>query len=1037
MDKENRKDFNHDKNYHQPQYQLIKKEALVGPVTALTLETCSYINDNNGHIVDVDVCLLARGPYVQIIPLRLSNDGVGDDRILNDNGDNNISPSFIQQNYRIFTHLVFNSQFENESGTVHGIYKVDNFSNDKLSLWAFYGGRKISFALIDSKLLSPDESALGGPVGISLDIVHLDAIQKPRSSLCLTDWIWDIRVICPEYKSDQANEVKILAAVGLAQNTVEIWSFTSMSTSESLSNDLTLKSQMLRKIVCEKRCITYSLSFYGWRNSCKNMDLEGDDLILAVGSGTVTNQILLWNAIDVNDGNEIVNACRCNENPIANNDKVSLNIQMRTKNVSHILSGHVGVIYSVRFGRRGIFVASTSDDRTVRLWKRNDDLIESSKVNRGYDEMSIDAQLITYNQKSHYQLVWTGFGHSARVWDCSFISLTTNGNDFDGIISSGEDGTLKIWQIEDGKIISSMKGHACQSIWKLCSSQKYVNNVHHSIAISGANDGSVNLWNLGYYVRKHDLECKRCILSDNEHICAMTFYSDEGKQKLLLATKEGILVTLDPFTMERTKTGFWARCNGEDNNISIQPQYGSCIAVSPNNDLALIGTTKGDIVLVAIHTGTTSRTSCSARQYLAIQSLCWLDSSNILAFHVKGIVVWWEIITSSDINHLRLKRVLNMNVAGITIGLTMSHYFDPRRNFLFIGDSRGNIAMFGNEKIDTSLSLSHNENGIVEQVPIDVLVYAHRKEHVTCIISSFDGRGILSVGNDGCLQESTIIRKGKSFKLHKSLSRPISDLSGVSYLWWSKSGALIAGGYHGNDFVVVDVTTSLQLLNIDTGGRNRRISLQIDLLNLSSLQYHLAVCVSNKRMPFEIILHSSPIQSLCIPLSLPYKLSVPYHSETVYDLAVCSFSGVFLVASGSNDCAVKLSVISNSSLTLLRELPPHESCIRALSFSYHVGLSSAILVVCGGKLITTVYRLNRHENGDISVHFLCNNKLPIQQSIDHRMNAVKAVPLLDSDKEIPKHVVLSGDSDGCVHLTIVTEELGQSRRAESRFLTKG
>lgn len=85
----------------------------------------------------------------------------------------------------------------------------------------------------------------------------------------------------------------------------------------------------------------------------------------------------------------------------------------------------------------------------------------------------------------------------------------------------------------------------------------------------------------------------------------------------------------------------------------------------------------------------------------------------------------------------------------------------------------------------------------------------------------------------------------------------------------------------------------------------------------------------------------------------------------------------------------------------------------------------------------TVYKLDKHETGEVSVHFLCNNKLPMKLSIDHRMNAVKAIPLVNVNMAHPSHLILAGDSDGGLHLTIVTEELGQSRKASSRLLTQG
>ncbi len=1005
--------LNHDEVYHKPRYQLLKKESLVGPVTALALETCSIaIDAKEEQIVDVELCLIARGPYVNIIPLGESH-----------------------EEEKVFTHLALNSKFENESGTVHGIYKVENFTSLRFSLWAFYGSRKLSFALVDTVRVYTEKSlndGLNSTFCLPLDINTLDSSQQARPFLSLTDWVWDVRVIATDYKGDESKELKLLSAVGLAQNIVEIWSLSSMENlrrTTSVNYAPTLYPCKLRKIICDNRCITYSLSFFGWRSHGTN--IKPNELDLAVGAGTVSNQILIWKAIDDEDGKQIADKIQLCFKDLCNNT------QLIKKAVSHKLSGHLGVIYSVKFGDKGVYIASTSDDRTVRLWKRSDDQYLRCNQKENKRETAADVSMITDSEKFNYSLVWTGFGHAARVWDCDFIH---NNAEISGIISSGEDGSLKVWHIDNGSLLVTLKGHACQSIWKIRATNKQISNVDYLFTVSGANDGSVNLWDLNYHLVDHHLYRKKLTLPDGQKVCDMCFYSDEKCQKLLIITKDGIVATLDPRTNDLTQNGFWIR--PEDKNNQINPEDGSCVAVHPNKPVALVGTTKGELVLFSTQASSNQLIFSSAQKYLAIQSISWLDSIIFLAFHVKGIVTIWEYVSTLGMNlpdpvdqskkELCIRRVLDMNNnQGVTIGVPISHYYDRSRQLLFIGDSRGNIAMF-----DTSFE---SENIVVDdtivQKPLDLLIYAHKKEHVTGIIPTIDGRGIMSIGNDGCIHESSIVRDQTSLKLQKSLSRPISDLTGVSYLWRSSTGALIAGGYHGNDFVVVDVTTNNQLLCIDSGGRTRKIALWIDLQNTSSLHYTFAVCIANKKTPFEIMIHSSPYELNPLPLLLPYQLRVPYHGEAIYDVAACNLGGTLFVASGSNDCSIKLSVVSESSISLVKDLPPHESCIRALTFSQHAGSSSSIFIACGGKLITSVYRLDNHGGDDFSIHFLCTNKIPIKNSIDHRMNAVKAVPLITKDSTKPKHMMLAGDSDGGLHLTLLAEDLGQSRKVESRLLT--
>ncbi|RUS31132.1 hypothetical protein BC938DRAFT_478404 [Jimgerdemannia flammicorona] len=81
----------------------------------------------------------------------------------------------------------------------------------------------------------------------------------------------------------------------------------------------------------------YSARFHGRTRS---------NLVLA--SGTVFNQVLIWDATSPNehDGESVVR---------------------------RRLIGHEGVIFGIRFNEEGKMIASVSDDRTIRVWKLDED----------------------------------------------------------------------------------------------------------------------------------------------------------------------------------------------------------------------------------------------------------------------------------------------------------------------------------------------------------------------------------------------------------------------------------------------------------------------------------------------------------------------------------------------------------------------------------------------------------------------------------------------------------------------------------------
>ena len=197
-----------------------------------------------------------------------------------------------------------------------------------------------------------------------------------------------------------------------------------------------MRATRMRKILCDIRCITYSLSLFGWKYSCSGKEnsaclCHDIDLQLAVGVGTVTNQILIWSVLDTNDCASIVQDFYQR----LDNEEGKL----KRKVVSHTLSGHEGVIYSCKFGDNGEFIASTSDDRTIRLWKKHWGHSSPFNVNKSDMETSGLVKNIIDNE-NNYELLWTGFGHTCRVFDCSFILLPLL-RTF-GVVTSGEDGEI-------------------------------------------------------------------------------------------------------------------------------------------------------------------------------------------------------------------------------------------------------------------------------------------------------------------------------------------------------------------------------------------------------------------------------------------------------------------------------------------------------------------------------------------------------------------------------------------------------------------
>jgi WD40 repeat protein len=126
---------------------------------------------------------------------------------------------------------------------------------------------------------------------------------------------------------------------------------------------------------------------------------------------------------------------------------------LESQTVLHTMTSHEGSIFGVRFSPDGRFLASCSDDRSIRLWD----------VNTG-------AQ------------VAVGWGHVSRIWQLRFHG--------DKIISVSEDCTARVWACHDKELVCEqiLEGHQGRNIW--CQA------VQDDVLVTGGGDGRVRVWDL-------------------------------------------------------------------------------------------------------------------------------------------------------------------------------------------------------------------------------------------------------------------------------------------------------------------------------------------------------------------------------------------------------------------------------------------------------------------------------------------------------------------------------------------------------------
>ncbi|KAL7544690.1 hypothetical protein ACHAWF_008056, partial [Thalassiosira exigua] len=769
---------------------------------------------------------------------------------------------------------------------------------------------------------------------------------------------------------------------------------------------------------------------------------------------------------------------------------------------------------SVKF--RGGCIASTSDDRTVRLWaltprdssprgeERGDDRAEKEGELRAALRTSRDrptsARRILDSASSHaYELAWTGWGHAARVWDVSFASSRSA----DGpslLASAGEDGVVRIWdptasKEEVGRPLRGTRGGSVRAV-----------DASDGVVAVGGDDGCVRIYDLASRVGRgvgeaatttseasfvvpsdgrvegeagrpegidagpseggagaeiHDddaldtVEASRTkkgkkgkkkprkkSTSDGRAICGMEFYGDGAGRvptKLLVVTRAGGMSSLSLIDDEWTVHDRWSdrvvsASSDRATPIRVDPSTGYCVGIRPRGDRAVVGTTSGTLVATSLATTSVAgeneenNVAFGVSSHGAVRSLSFVNCDGLLALHARGTVVWFAFGAFPTPLHV---------VAPGTGGIPLSVVSSRDGSDLFVGDTRGNVAHF-----DLRRSSEASSDEADARAPRSVLARAHGREHVAALAVQTSTGVVVSVGNDGCVVTSG---RDEAGRLRKMLSVPVQGVTGLTnVLSVDRREGLIVGGFYGNDFVVLDVANGYEFLRVATGGRQRRRDFFFgfrdgDASRRCPYLYGMAILVDQKggRNVVDVrrshLLDEETSQATIRTrgdAGASYSVGSSFHAEAVNDACWVRCRGSAYLLTGSNDCTVKLSkLVEDDELVTVTDLSPHESCVRGVCSSSHETSDSSLLVTCGGKLGMEFYVLCPSSQADLAddygradccVSFLCSYRtLGKKATIDHRMNAVRAALLHPAEAEC--HLVLAGDSDGNLHLCVVSE----------------
>lgn len=192
--------------------------------------------------------------------------------------------------------------------------------------------------------------------------------------------------------------------------------------------------------------------------------------------------------------------------------------ELESQKVLHQMVGHEGSIFGVCFSPDGKYLASCSDDRSIRIW----------------------------DMKSSEELA-AGWGHYARIWQLICRAPNEVEDGLLQVVSVSEDCTVRTWKFDGRELLCTeiLEGHQGRNAW--CGAL----NIEDKVVATGGGDGKIRLWDLDLK-RRIDTTRQTWLVEDLPGFTKGETFKDYVKldRILVAATSKGRLTYYDEHTKQ-------------------------------------------------------------------------------------------------------------------------------------------------------------------------------------------------------------------------------------------------------------------------------------------------------------------------------------------------------------------------------------------------------------------------------------------------------------------------------------------------------
>ncbi|XP_065297450.1 tRNA (34-2'-O)-methyltransferase regulator WDR6 isoform X3 [Dermacentor albipictus] len=724
------------------------------------------------------------------------------------------------------------------------------------------------------------------------------------------DWIWDVAWLQPEAGPLVPGTSFTTLALCFGHNRVAHWDW-------QAKRALTVTS-------CSDYCLLYTAQLVGasWKQ-----------LIAVVG--TVYREVLLW-----------------------------VPSQPSPAPVLHRLTGHQGVIFSVSFHVPQRLLCSTSDDRSLRVYRFHEAGGSSSTLPERVGTSSVNTNLGTGSllpfgpaqlASGWFSSVHSLYGHESRVWRAAILRSC--------YLSVGEDGHICFWGCP-GNLISRMTAPGGGSIWCLAV------NEDETLAVTGSSGSALSLWHIPEVVTLSSKTTWIEAFKDGGDFPRnLAILNTCGTMSLVVSTNEGRLL--------RWSLGGPAGGKREELFRRDYLASYSVLAVSPSRSYLALGGIRGHVAVIRCGPGP-AVTLCSEWQLHEgrVHSIRWVsdDPPAYLSSGPNGVMVLSRVpeeVSGEDPESVDLYATCALP-RGRQRWATAA-LFCSNLETLFVGDRCGSIHGFyvdeDEDLIEPFRTYAgiHGNNGVTDiQQQSETLVTAGR-----------DGRVLLYSLKDRELRYLRVFWSS-------------TTLEWIGHMILQSNGLLLCG-YHMSDFVLWSTWQQRAVFQLNCGGGHRSWDFAM------SSHEGLFACLKTGRIMVQRCGLKEMLHRSCI--------RAPLHRKKIS--AICllfteeNASGVSqsYIATAGEDSVITISQLYQEHTHLVQRvacrLYGHISSVKALACcrpSNLPGREERLLASVGGRAQLCLWRINASRQCSMMSEELHDHRL---WSLDRQQRNAHRFPSVD------------------------------------------